>query len=400
MSNGRTAAGAGARVGSGAGRLIRAWRAMPHERRLAAYCAAGLFLTLFLPWYQRQFFVVIGGKLQPASDSQTAWGAFSFVEAAVLLVAAGVLTLLFQRAEGKAFHLPGGDGLIVMIAGLWTCALIVWRTFDNQGGSAHGQNATTYGIEWGIFVALAVAASLAYAGSRIRAAHRPEPPLPGEDDPPRGGWTSPDEPSPAGPVTRARPPIAEGGAVQAAPQRRAQPSSEGLWAGQDPPEGAPSVPGSQASPSRERRVGWLTAPPSHQQEQEASQPPTDWPAPEWPPRSSRRRRDPRPPAPEGWANPVPGDDPANPVAPEGSADPVPRGDPADPVPRGDPADPVPRGDPADPVPSGGSPKPVPADDAPTSARRNQPPPLPPSTPAAQRQTQADDQLTIPLERED
>ena len=81
---------------------------MPHERRLAAYAALGLFLTMFLPWYQRQFFVVVGGKLAARLGLADRLGAFSFVEAAVLLVAAGVLTLLFQRAEGKAFHLPGG----------------------------------------------------------------------------------------------------------------------------------------------------------------------------------------------------------------------------------------------------------------------------------------------------
>ena len=122
----------------------------------------------------------------------------------MLLVAAGVLTLLFQRAEGKAFHLPGGDGLVITIAGFWTCALIVWRIFDKQGGTASGQNVISYGIEWGIFVALGVAASLAYAGSRIRAAHRPEPPLPGEDEPPRGGWAAPQEPGPIAPEGRAR----------------------------------------------------------------------------------------------------------------------------------------------------------------------------------------------------
>jgi hypothetical protein len=59
--------------------------------------------------------------------------------------------------------------------------LIVWRIFDKQGTHVTGPGATTSGIEWGIFVALGVAASLSYAGSRIRAAHQPEPPLPGEN---------------------------------------------------------------------------------------------------------------------------------------------------------------------------------------------------------------------------
>ena len=171
--------------------MLRAWRLLPHERRLAAVAATGLFLTLFLPWYQRQFFVIVGGRPQPAADSQTGWGAFSFVEAAVLLVAAGVLVLLFRRAEGRAFHLPGGDGAVITAAGLWACVLVIWRIFDKQGTSNNGQLATTAGIEWGIFVALGVAALLAYAGTRIRAAHRPEPPLPRDRSP---------RPSPSGPV--------------------------------------------------------------------------------------------------------------------------------------------------------------------------------------------------------
>jgi len=246
---------------------------MPHERRLAAYGAIGLFLAMFLPWYQRQFFVVVGGKLQPGSDSQTAWAQFSFVELAVLLVAAGVLTLLFQRAEGKAFHLPGGDGWVITAAGLWTCGLIVWRIFDKQGGSAHGQNATTYGIEWGIFVALGVAASLAYAGSRIRASHRPEPPLPGDDGP------------------RDRPPPEPEDAGSAAPTiRRAAPR-------------AATHPG-EAEPRRER--GWLTAPrrepdvrppdrqpPRPQRSRWVGEPPPEWSG-EAPRVWSNRPRHPKP----------------------------------------------------------------------------------------------------------
>jgi hypothetical protein len=172
------------RTGTVAGRLGRAFRALPHERRLAAYGAMGLFVSLFLPWYQET--VVASDKatkLQSASESLTGWGAFSFVEAAVLLVAAAVLALLFQRAEGRAFHIPGGDGGAITVAGGWTCVLVVWRIFDKQGVSSHNAYATSSGIEWGIFVALAVAGFLTYTGLRIRAANQPEPPLPGEQPP-------------------------------------------------------------------------------------------------------------------------------------------------------------------------------------------------------------------------
>ena len=216
MSGDSAAPTAAKRAASGAGRLVRVWRNLPHERRLAAYAAIGLFLALFLPWYQET--VIASGTathLQSASASITGWGAFSFVEAAVLLVAAGVLTLLFQRAEGRAFHLPGGDGWVIMAAGVWTCVLIVWRIFDKQTTSVHGPGATTSGIEWGIFVALGVALFLTYAGSRIRAAHQPEPPLPGEGNPP----------APAAPSERAAGAPARRGTASPgpSPRRRARP---------------------------------------------------------------------------------------------------------------------------------------------------------------------------------
>jgi hypothetical protein len=197
------------RVGSVWGRVSRVWKALPSERRLAAFAAIGLFVTLFLPWYQETVIARGVTNLRSLSDSLTGWGAFSFVEAAVLLVAGGVLVLLFVRAEGEAFHVPGGDGGVITAAGAWTCVLIVWRMFDKEGTTGHGLYTTTSGIEWGIFVALAVAGVLTYAGSRIRLAHEPEPPLPGEPRrgkrlrghrAGRGPEASPDPPSASGTI--------------------------------------------------------------------------------------------------------------------------------------------------------------------------------------------------------
>jgi hypothetical protein len=172
------------RAGSMAVRVGRASTQLTRERRIAAAAAVGLFATLFLPWYQETLVVAGAHSPQAATATLTGWGAFSFVEAAVLLVAGAVLTLLFQRAEGRAFHVPGGDGGVIAAAGFWTCVLVVWRIFDKQGTSTHGTAVSASGIEWGIFIALAVAATLTWAGMQIRAAHQPEPPLPGEATPP------------------------------------------------------------------------------------------------------------------------------------------------------------------------------------------------------------------------
>lgn len=153
-------------------RIGRAWRALHREQRLAAGAALALFVCLFLPWYSTSPTVVPAHK-QAASLSHSGVSTFGWVEAAVLLVAVAVLFLLFARAERRAFHLPGGDGGVIAAAGAWVAFLILWRFFDRP---AFGTGVAV-GLQWGIFVTLAVSAVLAYAGIRVRAAQRPEPPL-------------------------------------------------------------------------------------------------------------------------------------------------------------------------------------------------------------------------------
>jgi hypothetical protein len=177
-------------------RLARDWGALDRDRRLAAAAAVGLFATMLLPWYQQNA-VVSAARAQPlVSRNLNAFAVFSFVEAAVLLVAVAVLVLLYARAEGRDFHLPGGDGAAIFAGGVWTALLLVLRLFDKPG-ITHNGVAANVGIQWGIFFALAAAGLLAYAGSRIRAARRPGPPVlrgeRGRHDPPQYGPHDPPE---------------------------------------------------------------------------------------------------------------------------------------------------------------------------------------------------------------
>jgi hypothetical protein len=126
-----------------AGRVFRAARLLNFEQRVAAAAAVLLILSTF--------------------------GPFSFVEAGELLLAGGVLALLFARAEGRRFHLPFGDGTAIAGAGIWAGALIVARLFDRP----LGQN----------LLALACASVLFLAGARERA-KRPADDLPPEHETP------------------------------------------------------------------------------------------------------------------------------------------------------------------------------------------------------------------------
>jgi hypothetical protein len=111
-------------------------------------------------------------------------GPFSFVEAAEILLAAGVLVLLRARAHGKRFHLPFGDGTAIAAAGIWAGVLIVVRLFDRP----LGQN----------LLALACAAVLTLAGARERAKRPPDDLPPEHQLPPASREETP-------PVQRAEP---------------------------------------------------------------------------------------------------------------------------------------------------------------------------------------------------
>jgi hypothetical protein len=141
--------------------LVRTFRLLGAEQKAAAIGAVLLAISTF--------------------------GPFSFVEAAEILVALGVLALLRARAVGKRFHLPFGDGTVIAAAGIWAGALIVVRLFDRP----LGQN----------LLALACAAILVAAGARERA-KRPADDIPAEHATPPIRHGSADEGTPAGPPAR------------------------------------------------------------------------------------------------------------------------------------------------------------------------------------------------------
>jgi hypothetical protein len=157
---------------AGASRLRAACGALDGDQRFAAIAAGALLVTMFLPWYEKS--VVMPGGRTFAKDSISAFGAVSFVEAAIFLVSAGVLVLVLTRADGGRFHLPGGDGTVILAAGLWASALIFYRVFDRPNVSGEGG---TVGIQWGFLIAFVAAGAVALAGERMRAAGRSEPPL-------------------------------------------------------------------------------------------------------------------------------------------------------------------------------------------------------------------------------
>ncbi len=227
----RPAAREGA-LGAG-GRLRGAWRELYAEQQLAVLAALGLVGSMFLPWYQQTGFAVTRSGTDKVEDSLIAFESWGFVEASILLVALGVLVLLFARAERRAFHLPFGDGAVIMGAGAWTMFLVFYRQVDKPEGSESGALKTTIGVDWGIFVAFLLGALLTYAGWRIAQRHRPEPIVDGDA-----------APAPVPPAERLTRPVGPPATSAARVRRRAgERGGDGQFEGQmsfDDPDGPPA----------------------------------------------------------------------------------------------------------------------------------------------------------------
>jgi len=221
----------------------KALQGLTPELRLAGAAAAALLFTMVLPWYEKSYFATTGRTVRPVSDNLSAVQVFSFVEAAVLLVAAGVLYLIWARTQNKGFHLPGGDGSVIMAAGGWALLLLVWRLFDKPDVDDPG---ATVGIQWGMFAALLAAGLLTAAGARVRAAHRPEPPNPAADD---AGWVRPPRDERPRASRRPQEPTTVSDALSGAPGWEGEPPEA---PGRAPRPGAVAAPDEADRPARGR----------------------------------------------------------------------------------------------------------------------------------------------------
>jgi hypothetical protein len=203
------------RRGKAAG-LAEAWLRLNVEQRVAAVASILLIVSTF--------------------------GPFSFVELAEILAAAGVLVLLKQRADGREFHLPFGDGTVIFAAGVWCGLLIATRFLDRPLGLS--------------VLAMVCALLLAAAGLRERAKRAPDdlPAIEARPRPARAQRVAPSASSPAPPERPPSPPRATPAAVRAKPKRPAGDSdpTQQLSFDEDATVALPEQPPLPEPPSDER----------------------------------------------------------------------------------------------------------------------------------------------------
>lgn len=127
------------------------------------------------------------GALERSQGTLSGFAGFSFVEAAVLLVAVAVLVLTWARATERRFSLPFDDGTLVTAGAVWAGLLVIYRLFDRPSGDTGPELSTLVGLSWGIFATLLAVGLLLMTGLDQRRAALAE----------RGRGRGPDQPDPA-----------------------------------------------------------------------------------------------------------------------------------------------------------------------------------------------------------
>jgi hypothetical protein len=234
-------------------RLRRAFAGLASEQRQVGLAALLVLVSLCLPWYEKSYTGIANGRLVPAHESKAAIFVPSFVEASIFLVAIAVLALMFFRGEGRAFHLPFGDGIVCSAAGAWVAFLVFYRFIDQPAGGTSKNIVYSYDLHWGIFFGLLAAAFLVYAGTRLRLAHVSEPPLPGE-----GPGEGPTEVAPvAAPTTQAPAPAPAPDAPEAddaAAERERRRAERAARRGEAPTQVAPVPPPTTKAPAQRPEI--------------------------------------------------------------------------------------------------------------------------------------------------
>ena len=154
------------------GILARELRGLRGNERLAVMGVALIVGSLLLPWYG----IPVSGDLV-----QTGFGAFTWAEGALLLVAAATLFLALQVGGGYVPPRPLAEWALLLAAGIWAAAIVAYRMIERPelDFEVIASVNREYDLRYGIFVALGGAVLIAVAGLRSRGRRR------GDERPPR-----------------------------------------------------------------------------------------------------------------------------------------------------------------------------------------------------------------------
>jgi hypothetical protein len=134
------------------------------------FASVALAVSTFLPWYGYKVPATTGTGIPLNLPDQTAWDALTVVLAFALLAAAVGLALGFLTATQRSPALPVAFSVFATLFGIVATILVAYRV-----GNPPGPNAI-FEIEYGAWIGLAGAASIAAGAWMAMADERPTGP--------------------------------------------------------------------------------------------------------------------------------------------------------------------------------------------------------------------------------
>jgi hypothetical protein len=126
---------------------------------VAAASGVALLVSLFLPWYEPEWCVVLGEAPNlPRCPTATGWQSLAAVDILLAFVAASGVLVGIVTAVQRVPAVPIATSALVMISGTFGVLLVLFRAIDLPDGAA--------GREWALWLGLAGAAGIA-AGAFI-----------------------------------------------------------------------------------------------------------------------------------------------------------------------------------------------------------------------------------------
>jgi len=145
---------------------LAVFAALGRFERLAATSGIVCVASLVLPWYR----VTLSDDLV-----RTGLGSFGFGEAALLLTIGAALVLLWERGRGRRPPTQLGVGTLLIVAGAWSAALVVYLMIDRPDAGIRGVH-DGFSLAYGIYIALGGAIVMVFAGLSVRRNEKANPP--------------------------------------------------------------------------------------------------------------------------------------------------------------------------------------------------------------------------------
>jgi hypothetical protein len=147
-------------------KLVSDLRGLSGNERIAVIGAGVIVGSLLLPWYE-----------SPISNDLvlTGFGAFSWAEAALVLIAAATTFLALQAGGGYVPPRPLREWALFVAAGSWAGLIELYRMADRPRFTLAGHD-EPYDLHYAIFVALGGAVIIVMAGLRMRPRERAKRP--------------------------------------------------------------------------------------------------------------------------------------------------------------------------------------------------------------------------------